>query len=154
MSIGDRIRDCRKLKKITQVELASLINRSPQVISNWERGYTPVIPHDDILELAIALETTPNYLLGLTDDPTPPQASIKEPSPEEYVLAAPGLGEAVVRIANLAAEDRIDEKEYLRLNALAFKKFGLPPAKDSEKAAYLDINIPGTGVFEGDKKDK
>lgn len=73
MVIGKRIRERRKAKGFTQKQLGKLVNKSSQVISNWERGYTPSIPHDDIMALANSLETDPHYLLGFTDDPTPSQ---------------------------------------------------------------------------------
>lgn len=39
-SIGERIKEYRKNKKLTQRDLGNLIHESPQVISNYERGYT------------------------------------------------------------------------------------------------------------------
>lgn len=39
-TIGERIREYRKQKHLTQKELASLIHKTPQVISNYERGYS------------------------------------------------------------------------------------------------------------------
>ena len=74
MGIGKRIRERREAKGLTQKQLGALVKKSSQVISNWERGYTPSISHDDIMALASALETDPYYLLGITDDPTPPQS--------------------------------------------------------------------------------
>ncbi|AXX65548.1 XRE family transcriptional regulator [Bombilactobacillus bombi] len=39
-TIGERIREYRNQKNLTQKELGQLIHQSPQVISNYERGYT------------------------------------------------------------------------------------------------------------------
>ena len=44
--------------------------------------------------------------------------------------------------------DLIDEDEYLRLSELAVKKFPLRPAKGSPRAAHLEVDVPGVGVFE------
>lgn len=55
MDIGQRIRIARKNKALTQKKLGELINKSPQVISNWERAYTPSISHEDLLLLSNAL---------------------------------------------------------------------------------------------------
>jgi len=63
MTIGDRIREARKLKGLTQPQLAKLLNVTKQVVSNWERGYTPSIPVETIAALARALDITPNYIL-------------------------------------------------------------------------------------------
>lgn len=67
--VADRIRAKRKEKHMTQKELAAAINVSPQVISNWERGYTPEIGNADLLNLAIALRVTTDYLLGIVEHP-------------------------------------------------------------------------------------
>jgi transcriptional regulator with XRE-family HTH domain len=67
--VADRIRYQRKEKRMTQKDLATAVNVSPQVISNWERGYTPEIGHDDLLNLALALNVTTDYLLGKVNDP-------------------------------------------------------------------------------------
>ena len=152
MGIGERIRARRKELKIRQVELALKINRSAQVVSNWERGYTPVIPHDDVLALATTLETNPNYLLGLTDDPAPPHPKQEKPNYEEYVLSAGTLAEAAIRISELNDKYDLDEKTFLELHTLAYKKFGLKPVKSADDAAHTKHNAPATGVFEEDKK--
>lgn len=96
----------------------------------------------------IAEEKSSHHDTGRTDDPTPPQAKKEEPSHEEYVLDVKTLADAAIRIANLFNEDLIDEEEYLRLNALAVKKFPLNPTKGSPRAAHLEVDMPGTGVFE------
>lgn len=52
MDISERIKFYRKENGFTQKELGTRINKSAQVISNWERGYTVSINQDDILNLA------------------------------------------------------------------------------------------------------
>ncbi|RSK55507.1 helix-turn-helix domain-containing protein [Bacillus canaveralius] len=63
MSIGHRIREYRKRRKLTQKELATKVNVSSQVVSNWERGYTSP-GTEDIARLTKVLEVTADYLLG------------------------------------------------------------------------------------------
>jgi HTH-type transcriptional regulator, competence development regulator len=63
LSIGNRIKEARKNKKLTQAMLASKVNKSPQVISNWERGYTSP-DSNDIAQLSKVLEVSADYLLG------------------------------------------------------------------------------------------
>ncbi len=63
-TIKERIKARRKELNLTQKQLADLVCVSPQVISNWERGYTPEIGNDDLSRLASALKTTADYLLG------------------------------------------------------------------------------------------
>jgi transcriptional regulator with XRE-family HTH domain len=63
-----RLKGLRKYHNITQAELAKAMGVSPQVISNWERGYTQ--PNkDELYNLAVNLGVGADYLLGLTDDP-------------------------------------------------------------------------------------
>ncbi|MFD1018272.1 helix-turn-helix domain-containing protein [Thalassobacillus hwangdonensis] len=77
MITGERIRRLRKEKKWTQKQLADHVKESPQVISNWERGYT----HPDmknIIDLSITLQSSTDYLLGLSDYPFDATVKIKE----------------------------------------------------------------------------
>jgi len=67
MGIGDRIKLKRKENKITQSELGKKVNASPQVVSNWERGYTDP-NYDDVARLAEALNCSADYLLGKTNN--------------------------------------------------------------------------------------
>lgn len=65
--IGQRITIRRKQLGMNQTELAELIKSSQKQISRYEKGENE--PSSFVLlELAKALETTPNYLLGLTDN--------------------------------------------------------------------------------------
>ena len=61
-SIGDRKRDLRDRQGLKQQELADKIGVSRQVLSNWERGYTPV-DTDGIISLAKNLESSVEYIL-------------------------------------------------------------------------------------------
>lgn len=64
MNISERIRSFRKEKGLTQHTLGKLINKSSQVISNWERGYTTTINHDDITNLAKIFSKTIEEIVG------------------------------------------------------------------------------------------
>ncbi|QPA60650.1 helix-turn-helix domain-containing protein [Lysinibacillus sphaericus] len=61
--IGSRIKEQRKNKHYTQLQLAKKISVSPQVISNWERGYTEPSA-EDIARLSEVLSCPSDYLLG------------------------------------------------------------------------------------------
>lgn len=52
---GKRLKYIRQASKLTQKDLASKTNISPQVISNLERGYTKTIGHDDLKKIALVL---------------------------------------------------------------------------------------------------
>lgn len=63
--IGDKIKELRKELDLTQEELASKLSLSRQCISRWENNSNePSI--NDIKNLCEILNTTSDYLLGLT----------------------------------------------------------------------------------------
>lgn len=64
MSKGERIRDLRKAKGITQIEMAKLLSTTKQTISKYENGIVTNIPSDRVEAIATILETTPEYILG------------------------------------------------------------------------------------------
>ena len=61
---GDRIRDLRKAKGITQIDMAKLLSTTKQTISKYEKGIVTNIPSDRIEAMARLLDTTPEYILG------------------------------------------------------------------------------------------
>lgn len=67
--LGKRIFDLRKSKGLTleQVGLAVGVGRS--TVRKWENGIIANMRRDKIKKLADALETTPAYIMGWTDDP-------------------------------------------------------------------------------------
>ena len=64
MGKGDRIRQLREQKKLTQEELARLLDTKRQTISKYEKGIVTNIPSDRIEAMARILDTTPEYILG------------------------------------------------------------------------------------------
>lgn len=67
MTIGDRIKLKRKAKDMTLEALASYTKLSRQTLSRYETGIISNIPSDKIELLAMALGTTPAYLMGWED---------------------------------------------------------------------------------------
>lgn len=68
MKLNEIIRNVRSFRGITQLELANALNKSKNVISNWERGYNSPNP-DEIETLCKLLRITPNQMFGW--DPIP-----------------------------------------------------------------------------------
>ena len=68
MTFGERLRAARKQKKLTQKELASIINAAHNSISNWENNQNMPDP-DTIQNLCWALGVQPNYFFSV-DAPT------------------------------------------------------------------------------------
>lgn len=64
VEFGNRLRQLRKEKRLTQQQLAELIGVKNSVISFYEVGER--IPSPDVLrKLALALHVTADYLLGI-----------------------------------------------------------------------------------------
>ena len=68
--IGKRMRDLREASGFTQEELAEKIGVNVLQINRYEHNKNN--PTSDIAaKIATALNTSTDYLLGLTDEPTP-----------------------------------------------------------------------------------
>jgi transcriptional regulator with XRE-family HTH domain len=64
--LPQRLKEARKRKKLTQEELANLVNTKNKTISNYETGYST--PSNDMLDnLADVLDVSVDWLLGRTD---------------------------------------------------------------------------------------
>lgn len=82
---GRRITDRRQRLKMSQEELADLAGTNQKQISRYERGEN--VPSAEMLiSLARALETTADFLLGLTDDPSRPLRAASDLNPDEIQL--------------------------------------------------------------------
>lgn len=80
-SMGHRIRESRKKKKLTQEQLAEKINISPTFLSMIETGMKPG-SFDTYMRIAIALDVTLDYL----SQDIVPKAGINEQVNELLVL--------------------------------------------------------------------
>ena len=114
-TFGGRLRRLREEKELKQTELAKLLNlESSSTISQYENEALNRIPDAHILKrLAEIFSVSTDYLLGRTDDPTPP--SDEHLTPEEYdrrVVAAlsrsDGYGEPLTK------EEIDDILKYIR----------------------------------------
>lgn len=64
MTVGDRIRQQRELKQITQSDLAEKLDISKQLLYKYEMNIITNIPSDRIEKIAKILSVTPAYLMG------------------------------------------------------------------------------------------
>lgn len=67
-SFGQRLAAAREQASVTQVELAQKLGVIQQVIAAWERRDSALKP-EQIRSLAIALGTSTDYLLGMSEMP-------------------------------------------------------------------------------------
>lgn len=64
MTKGERIKQARLEKGLTQEELAKLCNTTKQTINKYEKNIVTNIPSDRIEQLCEKLEVTPEYIMG------------------------------------------------------------------------------------------
>lgn len=95
---GERVREIRKLRGLTQGELADHIGVSRPQFSNLERGATDTSLRS-LVCLAQALGCTTDYLLGLSDSPF---ANIQTNS--HVYEALHNVGSAVVNVQDMVNE--------------------------------------------------
>lgn len=69
MALKDNIKSQRTRCEMTLEELAQKVGVSRQTIQRYESGVIKNIPSNNIEKIAVALHTTPEYLMGWTDDP-------------------------------------------------------------------------------------
>lgn len=68
-----RIRELRNKKGLSGEKLGEIVGVQKSAISKYERG--EIQPSNEVLlQIANTLNTSTDYLLGNTDDPTPPNA--------------------------------------------------------------------------------
>ncbi len=124
-SVGSRLKMAREAKRLTQVQVKKLTNIHNKTLSGYEKGVSE--PDIETLKtLANLYETSVDYLVGNTDDPAPPQAKQGKPDFEKYVLSAPTLKDASLRISELRNKYRIDKETFIRLSELAYDKHSSP----------------------------
>ncbi|GAA6395549.1 helix-turn-helix transcriptional regulator [Solibaculum mannosilyticum] len=66
----ERIRDLRIDQGLTQTQIAEVLHIKQNTYSQYEIGILNY-PLDVVIQLAIFYNTSVDYLVGLTDDPTP-----------------------------------------------------------------------------------
>jgi transcriptional regulator with XRE-family HTH domain len=69
--LASRLRQIRRAQDHTQQQLGALAKINYTTISRIESGEAKQVYADTVRDLAEALRVSADYLLGLTDDPTP-----------------------------------------------------------------------------------
>lgn len=67
-AMGTKLRDLRLRKNMTLEEVATRIGKTKATINKYETGIVTNIPRPVIEKLAEALEVSPGYLMGWTDE--------------------------------------------------------------------------------------
>lgn len=86
MTTGERIRQLRIEHQMTQEELGARIGVQKAAIYKYENGLVVNLKRSILEKLAIVLDTTPTYLMGMEDSEQ--QANIQLTSQQSTLLAA------------------------------------------------------------------
>lgn len=100
LNFGDKIREARKSKKLTQRQFAELIDAKHNSVSNWENNQNKPDP-DTIERICGVLDISPSYLLGTKDKDTSITDKEKELLSYYNQLNDLGKDEAIKRVSEL-----------------------------------------------------
>lgn len=99
-------------KGMTQEDVADLFNINRTTYGKWEKGlHTP--DADTIIKLANFFDVSTDYILGKTNNPSPTENTIPEPSTKEALLIA---------IKNMLGRDPTEDemKRFLDMTKVFF----------------------------------
>ena len=131
MTIGERVKQLREMKNMTQEELAHKLGyKNKSSVAHIENGRD--IPRSMVVKLADVLETTPSYLMGWDDN-----VQYKMPDqPETDPNAAYKMPDA---IACLAPEQKENAPLKFTWDAIENKLCGLSDNELDEVETFLDF---------------
>lgn len=79
-TIGDRIRQCRLARGLTQLQLATLVGVTKGAVSQWELGGVKNVKLETFLKLVEVLHTSAEYLVsGETPSSTGRHRALRKP---------------------------------------------------------------------------
>jgi len=81
-----RIRDLREDHDLNQSQTAQILHTSQRVYSRYETGER-TLPLQHLIILSDYYNVSTDYILGKTNDPTPPKEKKEEPPKKEYSSA-------------------------------------------------------------------
>lgn len=133
-SIGRKIKERRELLKMTQEELGKICGTTKQSIFKYETGIVTNIPMDRLCKIADALNVTPAWLMGWTEDDGPRSSGQPVPlsqSVPEAGVRIPVFGSVRAGIPLDAITDILDYEEIPQEMARGGEYFGLHVKGDS-----------------------
>ena len=121
MTTGERMKQRRKEIGFSAEKVAERLGVSPATIYRYEKGDIEKVPVDSLAELAKILQTTPAYLMGWEEQPTPKPTS-PAPIPPGFIpmpkmkkvplIGAIACGDPITALQN--REGDVDVPENVR----------------------------------------
>lgn len=110
MTTGERIRQLRIEHQMTQEELGAKVGVQKAAIYKYENGLVANLKRSTIEKLALVLETTPTYLMGMEDS---------EPNPNDRPELTPTQTKLLDAFDQLNEEGQTKAVEYVEDLVLA-----------------------------------
>lgn len=109
MTTGERMKKRRKEIGFSAEKVAGRLGVSPATIYRYEKGDIEKVPVDSLAELAKILQTTPAYLMGWEEQPTPAPSPIPPGfSPMPEMVQVPLIG-TIACGTPITAEQNIEQ---------------------------------------------
>ncbi len=105
MGLPQNIKERRKELGLTLAEIAKMVGVTEATVQRWESGNIKNLRQERIASLAVALGTTPAYLMGWENESTNEE---KPPTPEEQEQEA-----RTARFTTLFSQLSADEQRLL-----------------------------------------
>lgn len=77
--LSRKIKDLRAQLGLTLEQVAQQVGVGKSTVRKWETGFIENMRRDKIAKLAVALHTTPAYLMGWSDNPAPSTVTVLPP---------------------------------------------------------------------------
>lgn len=121
MTLGERIKQLRKENGMTQVDMAQKLGVTKGTVSTWETD-SRVPGFDTLDKMCDMFQRSMDYLMGRSDDATPPVLSDEEQTELALSQVAEDLREYVLKYCRLdqygrEAVESIIRAEYNRCRA-------------------------------------
>lgn len=142
MTTGERMKQRRKEIGFSAEKVAERLGVSPATIYRYEKGDIEKVPVDSLAELAKILQTTPAYLMGWEEQPTPKPTS-PAPIPPGFMpmpemVQVPLIG-TIACGTPITAEQNI--KSYIGVPAAWRADFALECHGDSMAPTICDGDV-------------
>ena len=116
MGLPQNIKERRKELGLTLAEIAKMVGVTEATVQRWESGNIKNLRQERIASLAVALGTTPAYLMGWENESTNEE---KPPTPEEQERKA--KKQQLIAILDDLSEQELDFL-FAQLQGLAARK--------------------------------
>ena len=118
MTTGERIKQLRLEKGLTQEELGARLGVQRAAVQKYEKGTVKNIKRDALIRLAEVLDTTPEYLLGWDEMPRN-----VIPISDEDIVHIPVIGRVAAGVSCFAEDNIIDYEPVLSTDISKAEKY-------------------------------